>query len=339
LGETDQLWPELRHLHIADSVGSILDKFNEFVSENKASPLTQGGKIESLKDMADAVKKMPQYREMLGKYSLHINLATECMKLFKKRDLMAIAGLEQDMVTGESSGGEQLKTSHFFTVMPPLLESQEIDMKDKLRMLMLYIISQEGVKDADRKRLFEIANISPADQAMIANLSYLGVTLSKGSSKSKPKSDKEKKKKQRKTEDSPPYELSRYVPQVTTLTSNLAENTLSTSEYPFVREASSKSEKKEKEKADTGTGSSLRRGQPRWAEKKSKKGKEEKKGPSGPRIIVFVIGGITYSEIRSAYELTNKLGRQVIVGSDHLIVASEFLDNIRGLKKMETVDS
>jgi syntaxin-binding protein 1 len=43
-------------------------------------------------------------------------------------------------------------------------------MTDKLRLLMLYIISQEGVKDADRKRLFEIAGITPADQALIANL-------------------------------------------------------------------------------------------------------------------------------------------------------------------------
>jgi hypothetical protein len=51
--------------------------------------------------------------------------------------------------------------------------------------------------------------------------------------------------------------------------------------------------------------------QPRWADKKPKKGKEEKKASNGSRIIVFVIGGVTYSEMRTAYELSNKLGRQV----------------------------
>ena len=55
-------------------------------------------------------------------------------------------------------------------VLLVLKKKTENDMKDKLRMLMLFIISQEGVKDADRKRLFDIGNISPADQAMISNL-------------------------------------------------------------------------------------------------------------------------------------------------------------------------
>lgn len=44
---------------------------------------------------------------------------------------------------------------------------------------MLYIISQEGIKDSDRKRLIDLAKLSNTDAACISNLKYLGVTLSK----------------------------------------------------------------------------------------------------------------------------------------------------------------
>lgn len=44
---------------------------------------------------------------------------------------------------------------------------------------MLYIVSQEGIKDSDRKRLMDLANVSIPDQGCISNLRFLGVTLLK----------------------------------------------------------------------------------------------------------------------------------------------------------------
>jgi len=39
LGEIDQLWPVLRHRHIADTITYVIDSFNEFVRTNKAVQL------------------------------------------------------------------------------------------------------------------------------------------------------------------------------------------------------------------------------------------------------------------------------------------------------------
>ena len=36
---------------------------------------------------------------------------------------------------------------------------------------------------------------------------------------------------------------------------------------------------------------------------------------NGPKFIVFVAGGATYSEIRSAYEIGKDLGCQLIIGT------------------------
>ncbi|VDK74002.1 unnamed protein product, partial [Anisakis simplex] len=40
----------------------------------------------------------------------------------------------------------------------------------------------------------------------------------------------------------------------------------------------------------------------------------------GPRLIVFVVGGVTYSEMRAAYEVTKeKKPWEIVIGSDQLI--------------------
>ena len=43
-----------------------------------------------------------------------------------------------------------------------------------------YVITQEGIKQDERRHLNAIAGISPEDQVAILNLFYLGVTLLQG---------------------------------------------------------------------------------------------------------------------------------------------------------------
>jgi syntaxin-binding protein 1 len=49
------------------------------------------------------------------------------------------------------------------------------------------------------------------------------------------------------------------------------------------------------------------------------------------RLIVFVIGGITRSEVRTAYEISRATGRDVIIGSTSLDTPGEFLSQLTNL--------
>ena len=73
---------------------------------------------------------------------------------------------------------------------------------------------------------------------------------------------------------------------------------------------------------------SLSRSGRSWA-----KNKEETQAKNVPRLIVCVLGGVTYSEMRCAYEVTrdNKKGFEVICGGSTILTPSRFLDDVKSL--------
>jgi syntaxin-binding protein 1 len=122
------------------------------------------------------------------------------------------------------------------------------------------------------------------------------------------------------------------------LIQDLISGTLDPKDYPFIRESDAQ------EAQDSGPAkkiTSLRNAKPSW-QNKGKDGKADKPGMSGGRVIVFIAGGMTYSEMRTGYELTNTHKREVligtwksntvIVGSTHIVNPKSFVDSLRELK-------
>jgi syntaxin-binding protein 1 len=57
---------------------------------------------------------------------------------------------------------------------------------------------------------------------------------------------------------------------------------------------------------------------------------------TGGRYIVFVAGGVTYSETRAGYELMQQHSKEVIIGSSHIITPDSYLVDIGSLHRKNT---
>ena len=235
-------------------------------------------------------------------------LGQELMKKYADLSLELIATLEQCMATGEDAGGKAFKTA--LPELKQLLDRQDLPLspEDKLRLLMIYVITQDGIRQEERRELNRLAGISPEDQVAILNLFYLQVTLLQGTSSRKRGAAK------RDRASGEGYDVSRYVPPLKRHVEELITSGLSSLEFPFV---------------DPAMGAASARA-------KSSKGGGSEVAASGRRIIVFALGGLCHSELRSMHELARAHGREIIVGTTEMLTPQTF---ILALKEMKQLDS
>jgi syntaxin-binding protein 1 len=145
------------------------------------------------------------------------------------------------------------------------------------------------------------------------------------------KRDKKAKKPKKAVSGGDHYELSRYTPILKGVLEDHVAGSLDMESFPYLG-----AQPTPESNTKTG-GTSLRSTKPSW----------QKKGPGGtataggaatagtpavPKIYVFVLGGVTYSEIRSIYEVAADSGKELIIGSTHLVTPAKFVSDLKGLR-------
>ncbi|CAF3871571.1 unnamed protein product [Rotaria sp. Silwood1] len=309
LDENDELWTELRHQHIAVVTQSITKKIKDFAIQKRVKETEKGDRT-TMKDLSLMIKKMPQYQKELNAYALHFNIAEQCMNAYNRGSGERICTVEQNLAMGTDPEGERIK-DHMRNIVPLLLDTV-IDINDKLRIIMLYILHKNGITEENLDKLLSHALIPVEKKTIISNMQHLNLQIIQDQSRAGRRRNIPQPRKER-TETT--YTNSRWTPYVKDIMEDIIDERLDQRQFPSV-----------------GGQRSIVPNNSATSSREFGKWMYPGRGAvrSGPRLIVFILGGVCYSELRCAYEVTQNNNRkwEVFIGSDHTITPTQFLSDL-----------
>ncbi|XP_053868861.1 syntaxin-binding protein 2-like isoform X3 [Malaclemys terrapin pileata] len=304
LDDDDELWVQLRHLHIADVSKKVTELLRTFCESKRLT--TDEANIE---DLSQILKKLPEYQRELNKYSTHLNLAEHCMRHFKGT-VEKLCSVEQDLAMGTDVDGKVIRDP--MKIILPVLLDPSVQAYDKIRIILLYILLKNGVSLVNRHKLIQCANVQQLS-GIIDNLDFLGISIMPGRGQLRPK---------RKVRPESTYLLSRWTPRLKDVMEDIIEKKLDNKLWPFISDPVPTTSSQAAVPFITRFG--------HWH--KSKPAAEYQ---TGPRLIIYVMGGVTMSEMRCAYEVTQatKGEWEVVIGSSHILTPKSFLDDVQTLDR------
>lgn len=308
LDENDDLWVEMRHQHIAVVSQSVTKKLKKFNQEKRI----RDGAGQDLRNLSQMIKKMPQHQKELAKFSTHLHLAEECMKTYQGY-VDKLCKVEQDLAMGKDAEGEKIR-DHMRNIVPILLD-EGLTIKDKIRIILLYIQSKNGITEENLTKLIQHAQIPNEDRDMITNLAHLGCNVVVDGNRKRIWQTRRKERINDQT-----YQMSRWTPVLKDVIEDCIDEKLDNNHFPFL------GGQRHGSQFSSGAPSSGRYGG--WHKDKVAVTNQK----NVPRIICFILGGATFSEFRVGYEVSNdKKNWEVIVGGSQILTPEGFLKEVKNL--------
>jgi len=331
LNDNDEVWVEFRHKHIADVMQAVSKRITDVVNTNKASKLqnSDGNKDMSVSELASALKALPEYRELVSKLNQHMHIANECMGKYNSQKLGELGELEQTLATGQDEDGKAPKLLDLIEEITAILPT--IPNHNKLRLICTALLAQKGALEEEHiDQFFDAASLSKREKGIIDNITNLGIKPddpnlnSSGNKFGAMFGGKKLQKVANQTASNSEYSSCRYVTNLKTILDAMVNDRLSQDVYPGTQPLPT---------FKTTTAASVRTRVATTAKntKWSREKKNKKKSYTGGRQIVFIVGGMSMSELRGGYELMEIGEKEIIMGSTEFLSPEKYLTQLKRL--------
>ncbi|CCC68418.1 hypothetical protein NCAS_0B03340 [Naumovozyma castellii] len=335
----DPDWIELKHQHIVDANEYLSGKIKEMIAKNPL--LVDRANVKNTTDLLSVVAHLKDFDEERRRLILHRTLIDSCLEVNQERKLAELAEVEQDLAGfGLDIDGEKVK--HITDSLLRILLSKEAIVTDKIRYIMAYALYRGGIIETDFIKLLAFIGVDtqheyfPHFMLLFRNYELIGFKLIKEEPRNKP--FKKEWFHDTIVKDSSIYTTSRFVPAAGNILSKVIANPLLLTEesFPYVKDKPIELlDEEEREMAGSNASAynsaSLRN--PRHKASWTKHGNGTKANTPRQRFFYYVLGGITYPEIRAAYDQSNLKNRDVFIGSDGIITPLAFMRSVEFLTR------
>lgn len=354
IDEQDEYWGRYRHESFDVCLSVFQEDLRKLLEEHPS--LAHGmQKGVSVAAAGSAIRALPEFLERQSKLSAHVDICTGITQRYAKQQLQAVVDMELDIIYHRRPPKELLKEIKIIggdlTISAPL----------RVRLLLFsFVFLSEKVFPAKMRQQL-ITNCGLANQ-MLPMMEGLHLaqqrlsrscfsTLTKNISftikESSPSTEEltDARKQTTGSVGSPPSKGLLHHPTFAKLIlEGILKESLDPLEFPYAtatednREGGLRSLREhlslKKEKKQTLRYNSLRNATRHDAREKEESllhlGYEGTYCLRAPeKVILFVLGGVTYGEGRVAYEVAKEYGREVIVGGSHILQPTDFLKEMR----------
>ncbi|ETW31658.1 hypothetical protein PFFCH_00916 [Plasmodium falciparum FCH/4] len=331
LSEEDHLWSSYRHHHIQDVNEIIKNEISAFTEKNAVVKI-QKKNVLNPTEALDALRSLPQYETLIEQYWLHYYLCNNCFKLLQDKNIVDVGLVEQDICCNVDKYGKELNHQKNLASVNTIITSDEYDQEEKTRLLLLYFMNYININDNDKMKIIESAQLNLFMKNIINEFLKLNLHNSGYYSASDEpiqlssnkihhvleNSNKKKIKHYKNVAKNSKYELSRHEPIIKDIILDIYNDTLDENYFPHVDPTHQQEIKaghashENKQNVSRGTIWDFK------TENKNQTKKEKKR-----KILIFIIGGITYPEIKQIYEMSNELDVDIYLGGTNLLTSKK----------------
>jgi len=292
----DPLWKELRHENISQALTLTKLKFREFAEQQEVDD-------DSRQNLSYIVRQQPYKRKMSQSFTAHFAIIGMLTRLYKKLNLKFFGEFEQTIVTGLTDRSKKVGIRKIQENLSKILKDKEICNTLKLRLILIYQISQRTLSPKQLKSLSKAAKFSYTEIKVIENIQIVLDTIEEKSTLYY--GDIQERARELNKSD---FVQPRYEPLLSILLDKIHRGVLCGDEFPFFGDLADVAQSDETDDGNERAG-----------------------------IIVFVIGGLCWSESRVCYKKSEEFGRYILCGSSHIMSPNEYIYMLLGLT--EDLDS
>lgn len=370
LDENDAFWSGVRHEHIAVALSTIRTATTE-VAAKEAKAQAAGGNAGDVRNMEmrkmrKYMQNLPQYQEMKSQLATHVELATQLNAVMDRFHLRDVGRLEQDVVFGDGSGGREV--TQMFQELPNIPSEIKARLLACYLATHLERLDSESKTQWARLGNIQAPDLKAIENLEYLGVPIFRRAKGLGRLKAGVQQLAGKKRRVRKDrdldEEGDSLALGRFQPLMADILEDLVAGKLSHTEYPNIAGSSAPTAAATPAPSPARVGVLGGRGQlgmgraapnsgnatggnvlggrgrgarPNWADRASRNNLAAdsetnlQQRVKARKVLVFVIGGATRSEMRTAHKLSSKLNRDIFLGSTSLETPQSFMDKLAQL--------